>query len=223
MLAVERAAYLTMDDGPTEDFMEKVEYLNGKGIRAIWFCAGEALERFSEEAKHAIKTGHVIGNRSYDCADFSAISLLDVRGQLERSDRIIEQLYAEADVERPSKAFRYPYVQDETNDEHFAAIERLLEQLGYQQPSFEKIRYAAPNEASMKPGIHVSCTLDTFDLAADGALSGGGDSQASNGNEIIMIHDWISAEPFKALVDKLLAMGLAFRLPKETSLNVQLV
>jgi peptidoglycan/xylan/chitin deacetylase (PgdA/CDA1 family) len=223
MLAVERAAYLTMDDGPVEDFMEKVEYLNGKGIRAIWFCAGELLERFSEEAKHAIKTGHVIGNRSYDCADLSAISLLDVRVQLERSDRIIERLYAEADVERPSKVFRYPYVQDETKDEHFAAIEQLLEQLGYQQPSFENIQCASPNEANLKPGIHVSCTLDTFDLGADGALREASDLQASNRNEIIMIHDWISAEPFKTLVDKLLAMGVAFKLPKEMSLNVQLV
>jgi peptidoglycan/xylan/chitin deacetylase (PgdA/CDA1 family) len=223
MLAVERAAYLTIDDGPAGDFMEKVDYLNAKGIRAIWFCLGEALERFAEEAMHAIKTGHIIGNRSYDNGDFSAMNLSDVRQQLERSDRIIDQLYAGADRVRPSKVFRYPYVQDESNEAHFTAIQHLLDGLGYQQPTFENIRAIEPNGASLEQGIHVSCTQDTFDLGADEMISAANDSQAFNGNEIIMIHDWISLDPFKALVDKLIAKGVAFKLPKEMSLNIQLV
>ncbi|WP_053373125.1 polysaccharide deacetylase family protein [Paenibacillus sp. FJAT-27812] len=218
MLAVERAAYLTIDDGPADDFLDKVDYLNAKGIRAIWFCLGEALERFAEEAMHAIKTGHVIGNRSYDNADFSAMSLADVRLQLERSDRIIDKLYADAETARPSKVFRYPYVQDETDGAHFTAIQHLLEGLGYRQPSFENIRAVEPSGASLGQGIHVSCTQDTFDLGADGMLGA-----ANYGNEIIQIHDWISLDPFKALVDKLIAKGVAFKLPKETDLHVQLV
>src|SRR4029453_7270509 len=96
MLAVERAAYLTIDDGPAGDFREKVDYLNAKGIQAIWFCVGEALENFSEEVMYAIRSGHVIGNRGYDYADFSAISVLEAKGQLERSDKIIDSLYTEA-------------------------------------------------------------------------------------------------------------------------------
>lgn len=216
MLAVERAAYLTIDEGPAEDFMQKVNYLNGKGIRAIWFCLGEALERFSEEALYAIQTGHVIGNRGYDHTDFSAISLMDVRGQIEQTDRIIDNLYARADIVRPIKVFRFPFMENETNQEHFAGIQFVLEQLGYQQPVFENIHYAAQDEADLKRGLHLVCTLDTFDLGVEASSE---ENQERNpaGNEIILIHDWIAITPFKALLDRLLTKGIGFQLPREMS------
>lgn len=220
MLAVERTAYLTIDDGPAGDFMEKVDYLNANGIRAIWFCLGEALEIFSEEAVRAIKAGHVIGIRSYDHADLSALSLKEVRGQLERTDQIVDELYRRAGVSRPSKMFRYPYVHDETNEVHFAGIQRMLEELGYQPPAFDNIVYRERSQAVLKRGIHVECTRDTFDLCADAALDEKGNLQEYNGNEIIMIHDWIRPAPFKALIDKLLMKGMAFKLPKEMSLSI---
>lgn len=220
MLAVERAAYLIIDDGPAEDFMEKVNYLNAKGIRAIWFCLGEALERFSEEAVRAIKAGHIIGNRSYDDADFSALSLKEVREQLVRTDRIVDGLYARAGVSRPSKLFRFPYVHDETDEGHFVGIQRVLEELGYQQPKFENIRCNERSQAALNKGLHVEYTRDTFDLGADAALGDEGGLQDYNGSEIIMIHDWVPAVPFKALMEKLLMKGMAFKLPKEMSGNM---
>lgn len=219
MLAVEKAAYLTIDDGPAEDFIQKVEYLNAKGIKAIWFCLGEALESFSEEAISAIRNGHVIGNRSYNAADFSAISLNDVREQLERTDTIVDELYSRAGVSRPSKVFRFPYLQDETKEGHFAAIQRILDQLGYRQPSFENIQHDGCDPVSLKKGLHVACTLDTFDLGLDIARSEDKDSRLSQSNEIIMIHDWISLEPFKVLMEKMIAKGLSFQLPKEMNLS----
>lgn len=220
MLAVERAAYLIIDDGPAEDFKEKVNYLNAKGIRAIWFCLGEALERFSEEAVRAIKDGHMIGNRSYDDADLSALSLEEVREQLERTDRIVDGLYTRAGVLRPSKLFRFPYVHDETNEGHFAGIQRVLEELGYEQPKFENIRSNERSQAALNKGLHVECTRDTFDLGADAALGEEGGLQAFSGSEIIMIHDWVPAAPFKAIMDKLIMKGMAFQLPKEMSGNI---
>ena len=220
MLAVERAAYLIIDDGPAGDFMEKVDYLNARGIRAIWFCLGEALERFTEEAVRAIKAGHMIGNRSYDGADLSALSLKEVKEQLVRTDRIVDGLYARAGVLRPSKLFRFPYVHDETNEGHFAGIQRVLEELGYQQPKFENIRCSERSQAALNKGLHVECTRDTFDLGADAALGEEGGLEAFGGSEIIMIHDWVPAVPFKTLIDKLLMKGMAFKLPKEMSGNI---
>ncbi|WP_171056373.1 polysaccharide deacetylase family protein [Paenibacillus sinopodophylli] len=210
MLAVERAAYLTIDEGPAEEFMQKVDYLNVRGIRAIWFCLGEALEKFSDAAVHAIRTGHMIGNRSYDHADFSSLSLEDARRQVERTDQVIEGLYAQADAIRPAKLFRFPYTEEESRHEHFAGIQLMLEQLGYEQPSFEQIQYAEQDEWSMKRGIHVLSTLDTFDLGKEG------DSlvEARTGNEVIHIHDWIAFEPFMIVLDRLLAKEMTVTFPE---------
>lgn len=219
MLAVEKTAYLTIDDGPAEDFIQKVEYLNGKGIKAVWFCLGKALESYSEVAISAIRDGHVIGNRSYDAADFSAISLNDVREQLERTDRIVEELYSSAGVSRPAKVFRFPYLQDETKEGHFAAIQRVLDQLGYRQPSFESIRHDTCSPVSLKKGLNVAFTLDTFDLGLAIARGEDKENRLSLSNEIIMLHDWISLEPFKALIEKLIAQGFYFQLPKEMNLS----
>ncbi|MEV5029010.1 polysaccharide deacetylase family protein [Paenibacillus sp. LPE1-1-1.1] len=215
MLAVERAAYLTIEDGPAEDFMQKINYLNANGIRAIWFCLGEALEKNLEAALYAIQSGHVIGNRGYGLADFSTISLMDARGQIERTDRLIDDLYARTDIARPIKVFRFPFMQDDMNQEHFAGIQLALEQLGYQQPAFENIHYAPQDEASLKQGLHVICTQDTFDLGLEASSSEGSRPFGSAGNEIILIHDWISVAPFKVLLDSLLKKGIGFLLPRE--------
>lgn len=45
---------------------------------------------------------------------------------------------------------------DEMNDDHFEGIQRVLDELGYQQPFFEN--------GSPKTGLHVDCTWDTFDF-----------------------------------------------------------
>jgi len=221
MLAVEKAVYLTIDEGPAEDFVQKVNFLNAKEIRAIWFCMGEALESCSEQAIAAIKAGHIIGNRGYDLADFSVIGLQDVRGQIERTDRIIDELYTKAETIRPSKLFRFPFMQhllDEMNDDHFEGIQRVLDELGYQQPSFENVQYRDSISGSPKSGLHVECTWDTFDFEPADVMNKQDDLQASSG-QIIMIHDWISVAPFQALMDKLLATNIVFQLPKETTLQ----
>ena len=38
-------AYLTIDDAPSENFEEKVEFLEGKNIPAIFFCEGRYIEK----------------------------------------------------------------------------------------------------------------------------------------------------------------------------------
>ncbi|OMF21172.1 hypothetical protein BK133_28765 [Paenibacillus sp. FSL H8-0548] len=211
MLAVERTVYLTIDDGPAGDFKQKVAYLNVLGIQAIWFCLGEALEDFAEEAILAIKAGHVIGNRSYDDADFSAISLQEAREQLERTDQIINELYAGAEVIRPCKAFRFPYMHHEVNDGHFADLQSMLEELGYRQPLFENVK---DHEDRSQQGLHVTHTRDTFDLAALAAGDGTQSTPLAAGNEIIKIHDWLGSVPFTSLIDKLISRDVSFQLPQ---------
>lgn len=50
-----KCACLTIDDGPTPKMAAYVNHLNTIGIKAIWFCLGENLARFPQQAIHAIQ------------------------------------------------------------------------------------------------------------------------------------------------------------------------
>ncbi|NIK78267.1 peptidoglycan/xylan/chitin deacetylase (PgdA/CDA1 family) [Paenibacillus castaneae] len=192
MLAVEKTVSLTIDAGPAGDFIQKVDYLNEKGMTAVWFCLGEALESEAEKAVYAVKHGHQIGNRGYKDADFSELSLDEAREQIELADRLVEQIYRSAAVSRPSKLFRYPEIGDEISDEHLAGLQLVLEELGY---------------------VQVSSTLDTFDIGMSLVPGTVKDLDSSIQDEIIQIHDWIPTGPFKALIDKLIEAGFICKLP----------
>jgi peptidoglycan/xylan/chitin deacetylase (PgdA/CDA1 family) len=105
-----KIAYLTIDDGPTEDTREKVDFLDSKGIKAIWFCPGKEIEKHPEQAIYIIKKGHIIGSHGYNHKNFSEISLDEARKQIEKTDKIIDEIYKKADIERPIKVFRFPYL-----------------------------------------------------------------------------------------------------------------
>jgi peptidoglycan-N-acetylglucosamine deacetylase len=102
-------AYLTVDDGPSGDFPNKVKFLRSKGIPATFFCRGDLLDRRPDEAVEAIRQGFVIGNHSYDHPHFSKMSLDKVLQQIRQTDWVIERIYEKAGVKRPAKLFRFPY------------------------------------------------------------------------------------------------------------------
>src|SRR5262245_50027868 len=104
-----KIAYLTIDDSPTKDFIPKLEYLITKRIPAVWFCEGARLEQYPDSVIIAIKAGYIIGNHSYSHPSFSTISLETAFAEIDRTHRIIEDLYARAGVKRPAKFFRFPY------------------------------------------------------------------------------------------------------------------
>lgn len=214
MLAVEKTAYLTIDDGPAGDFIQKVDHLNEIGVQAIWFCMGEGLEQFSDEAVYAIKHGHMIGHRGYNHADFSKMSMEDGRVQLERADKQVEEIYTKAGISIPLKMFRLPYLQHEMSSDDNAAMEIVLGERGYTQPSFESRSYT---EQGLASSLHVGCTCDTFDLAN---IEAAGEAFfVDNTAEVIRIHDWISLESFKALIERTIEQGLAYKLPDAKSLS----
>jgi peptidoglycan/xylan/chitin deacetylase (PgdA/CDA1 family) len=60
-----KEAYLTIDDGPSDYFIEIIEFLEKNNIPAIFFCRGDKLLEKEEEAIYAIKKGFAIGSHSY--------------------------------------------------------------------------------------------------------------------------------------------------------------
>jgi len=101
VVVVRKIAYLTIDDAPSEDMKEKVDFLVSKGIPAIWFCLGDFLEKGSEHAIHAIEKGFIIGNHSYGHPYFSDLPLKQCFEEIQKTDRIIDEIYRKAGVKDP--------------------------------------------------------------------------------------------------------------------------
>lgn len=144
-------AYLTIDDGPSARMMEKVDFLESNNIKAVWFCRGDYLEARPEHALHAITCGHIIGNHSYSHPKFSDLDLESAYKEIWQTDGIIENLYQQANIQRPAKYFRFPYGDKGdlrygdlslplSEDGKFRkdALQFNLRSLGYFQPNFSR-------------------------------------------------------------------------------------
>ena len=57
---------LTFDDGPNEDYTEKLlDGLKERNVRATFFLMGQNIEGNEEIVKRMKAEGHLIGNHSY--------------------------------------------------------------------------------------------------------------------------------------------------------------
>ena len=106
---MKQVGYLTIDDAPSADFLNKVKLLTSKEIPALFFCRGQYLEERPDDGIYAIKKGFVLGNHSYSHPRFSELSLNECFQEIKQTDEIIDKIYQDADVTRPAKLFRFPY------------------------------------------------------------------------------------------------------------------
>lgn len=156
-----KTAYLTIDDSPSPDFMEKVNFLRDKNIPAVFFCIGEKMEADPQSVIEAIQCGYIIANHSYTHPSFSDISIEQAREEITKTDRLIDELYLQAGVKRPAKWFRFPY--GDKGDKKYGRvfswlpgseqrkkdIQDILIELGYTQPKFENVTYQFMRKADL--------------------------------------------------------------------------
>ena len=90
------SALLTIDDFSSKNTPEIVDYLNEKGIKAIFFATGQNVEQYYEEALYAVKNGMVVGNHSYSHPAFSTLSVEECIREMEKCENILAQLYQDA-------------------------------------------------------------------------------------------------------------------------------
>ncbi len=238
-----KIGYLTIDDSPSVNFEEVVNYLVEMKIPAIFFCEGRKLEKRIDIVINAIRKGFIIGNHSYNHPKFSEISIKEAQDQIIKTDEIIDNIYNQSDISRPIKLFRFPflnngssndYLECDWNNEHVKAIQKILEDLGYTQPKFKQIDYDWFIEAGFSKCLNVNCTYDSFDWCLkegeecfgyhdlqtvlnridEDIPEGGRGINYPESNEIIMMHNWISINDFKAIINKFLTKGIEFRIPE---------
>lgn len=173
---MDKTLYLTIDDGPSADFLNKLDFLDARGIPAVWFCQGNNMEQRPQMVIEAIQRGHIIGNHSYSHPSFSDLPLAGCYAEIRAGDAVVEELYARAGRPRPGRFFRFPYGDkgnglygnterrpDAAGQERQAAIQDYLRQLGYTQPPFADITYRYYRAAGMLDHADWYWTYDTFD------------------------------------------------------------
>jgi peptidoglycan/xylan/chitin deacetylase (PgdA/CDA1 family) len=171
-----KTVFLTIDDGPSADMAEKVDYLAEKEIPAVWFCTGDALERHPEHAIHAIRRGFSIANHSLRHLRFSDIPLGQCRREIEASDAIVDAVYRDAGSERCARYFRFPFGDkgDGKGGQVFnrtltsdpsrrAHLQSFLRELGYSQPAFDGIAYAWYRSAGLLDDVDWHWTFDLME------------------------------------------------------------
>lgn len=234
-----KIAYLTIDEFPSQDGKEKIDYLYSKNIPAILFSRGEFLEKRPKHALHAVKKGFVLGNHSYSHPNFREISLEEAYRQIKRTDDLIDTVYDRADIKRPGRVFRFPYLDRGDSKERVGELQDYLRDLGYRKPGFEGINYHWYEEEGLNDYIDVDCTFDTMDYSVfeeeplfgidsldkvlermdEDVPEGRRGLNYPDSNEIIMIHDYpftdreLANKIFFRAIAKLLAKGIRFELP----------
>ena len=153
-------AVLTIDDIPSRNTAGIVDWLEERGIRALFFAWGEHLERDPEPAAYALRHGMIVGNHSWSHPDFSQLSLEECEEEIERCEAQLDRLYRETGVERRFRPFRFPY--GNKGGENRAALQAYLRRRGFDKLRDTQVTAPFWKEQGLDRDID---TLWTFDFA----------------------------------------------------------
>ncbi len=101
-------AYLTIDDSPSHRMNDLVDYLADRKIPALFFCRGDHLEEDAPDAIRALQKGFVLGNHAYSHQRSSQKDFAWVVDEIDRTEKLLDQVHAAAQVSRRGKYFRFP-------------------------------------------------------------------------------------------------------------------
>lgn len=173
-----RIIYLTIDDGPSIDTKNKVDYLVSQNIPAIFFCTGERMEKYPDAVIYAIQKGFIIGNHTYSHQRASQLGFRKTTEEILKTEKIINDLYDKAGVKRPIKVIRFPYG-DKGNRTNFfnqpknnahevivkSNLQLFLKRHGFKQPAFANITYDFYKNQKLDKDFDVAWTFETLDYA----------------------------------------------------------
>lgn len=90
--AVDRALYLSFDDGPDPGYTPRLlELLARHGAQASFFLLGEEVERHPGIVERMAADGHLLGNHSWNHPNFTRIDWREQLAQIEATDRVLER------------------------------------------------------------------------------------------------------------------------------------
>lgn len=108
MIFDQSKAYLTIDDSPSTRMDDLVDYLEEKGVPAIFFCRGDFLAENFVCAVRALQKGFVLGNHAYSHQRASQKEFSWIVGEIEACEAILDEVHAAAGIRGRQKYFRFP-------------------------------------------------------------------------------------------------------------------
>ena len=109
-----RDIYLTIDDSPSDSMPTLLSNLGNN--HAIFFVYGEKVclgGEYLPEKKSmliaALNSGNILGNHSFLHHHYCSMPLDAIKKDIEKTDKIVEEIYKEAGISRRHKLMRFPY------------------------------------------------------------------------------------------------------------------
>lgn len=225
-----KRVWLTIDDSPCEGTREKVDLLTERSIPAFFFAQGSRLEEDPESMIYALQRGFPVGNHAYTHTHFSRLSTAACIAEIERTEKLLDEIYQRAGWSQRPKFFRYPYGGKGNGvygsprlllrmfDQKFRSINRYLKQGGFQSLQIPNPAKRYPERFLLKDadcywtkdlcewhisslGSSLSSVLERFDRSM----------QQHPGNEIILMHDHADTHAyFAGILDHLVDLGFHF-------------
>lgn len=225
---------LTIDDVPSEITPGFVDYLNEKRIRPVMFAVGQAAETFYAHGIYALRHGMIIGNHSYSHPAFSTLTYDEAISQIARCENILNQMYADAGVERKNRLFRFPY--GDRGGENAERLQEYLRNQGFDKLPDTQIPFAWWREAGLDREISTHWTFDfaeyqirkgtgftmddVFARMNDPAPSQSAPLFADGARHIMLLHNHTETmqlvpDYYRQIIDTMLDRGFVFENPLE--------
>lgn len=112
---------LTYDDGPDPFTPKLLEYLNENKVPATFYMLGERVKEYPHMVEEIVRTGHELGNHTYDHKQLTKMSAEGVRQELSST----HDLLTSASNGAPVPTMRPPYGAQN------ATVRAVCEELGY--------------------------------------------------------------------------------------------
>ena len=226
-------AVLTIDDIASDNTPAVVDYLCEKGIKAVMFAWGEMVESHYEQALYALKNGVIVGNHSYSHPHFSELTVEEGIAEIEKCEKVLDKLYADAGVERKYRPFRFPY--GDKGGDNKEAFQRYFRENGFDKLDDRRISYPFWKMNGLDKDIDTLWTFDFMEYCIrrgsgftaddvmkriyDSAPKTGAPILEDGGNHIVIIHAHDETEElvpgyYKQFLGTLLDNGVSFDEPK---------
>ncbi|MFN3826123.1 MAG: polysaccharide deacetylase family protein [Micavibrio sp.] len=105
-----RELLLTIDDSPSPDTDELVEFLLVEEIPAILFCRGDRLEKNPDPVVRAVERGFVAANHAFNHRRASTLALAEAQEEIRTTEKLLDDVYKAAGVTRTKRYFRFPHM-----------------------------------------------------------------------------------------------------------------
>lgn len=226
-------AVLTIDDIPSKNTKDIVDYLVSKNIQVIMFAVGSWGGDCRDNAIYALQKGMIVGNHSFTHPFFSKLTEEECIEEIEKNEKFLYKLYEDAGVERKFRPFRFPYGDNGGDKKDF--LQNYLREKGFNKVKDTNIHHPLWKDEGLDEAIATFWTFDfeeykirpgsgfteedVFKRIEDLDPSYGAPLLEDGSDHILLLHAHDETEDmcpgyYKHFIDRLLDEGVIFNKPE---------